>query len=199
VAYAPIKISREVTSPAKLWGSNLHVQGNIGNSAKKIKLNKKNQAKVKKYRLALKKQKAKAARKKRLAGIKKSCGIKVSSKDITILERIVQAEAGDQGHEGKRLVANVIINRVKSKKFPSTVQKVVFAPRQFSPITDGSYERAVVTKDTKKAVNEALHGKDNSQGALYFMDRRYAAGSNIRWFDTSLTRLFQYNGHEFYK
>ncbi len=137
------------------------------------------------------------------ARIKKSCGVSVSSNDRTILERIVEAEAGGEDHKGKVLVANVVLNRVKDKSFPSTVEEVVFAHSgstyQFSPIHDGRYYTVDVSKDTKKAVEDALNGNDPSQGALYFMERAYADPDNASWFDRCLTRLFGYKCHEFYK
>ena len=73
-----------------------------------------------------------------------------------ILERIVEAEAGDQDLKGRILVANVIMNRVKSKHFPNTIKAVVFAHRQFSPIQNGRYYRVTVSQKTKKAVKKAL-------------------------------------------
>ena len=101
------------------------------------------------------------------------------------------------------LVANVVLNRVKSKSFPSTVEEVVFAHNgstyQFSPIYDGRYYTVDVSKETKKAVEDALNGNDPSQGALYFMERAYADPDNASWFDRCLTRLFGYRCHEFYK
>lgn len=137
------------------------------------------------------------------ARIKKSCGVAVSASDRVILERIVEAEAGGEDHKGKVLVANVVLNRVKSKSFPSTVEEVVFAHRgstyQFSPIYDGRYYTIDVSNDTKKAVKDALNGVDPSQGALYFMERAYADSDNAAWFDRCLTRLFSYHCHEFYK
>ncbi|MFG6329216.1 MAG: cell wall hydrolase [Lachnospiraceae bacterium] len=137
------------------------------------------------------------------ARIKKSCGVSVSASDRVILERIVEAEAGGEDHKGKVLVANVVLNRVKSKSFPSTISEVVFAHRgstyQFSPIHDGRYYTVSVSDDTKKAVNDALDGVDPSQGALYFMERAYADSDNAAWFDRCLTRLFGYHCHEFYK
>ena len=83
-----------------------------------------------------------------------------------ILERIVEAEAGDQDLKGRILVANVIMNRVKSKRFPDSIKAVVFAHRQFSPIQNGRYYRVTVSQKTKKAVKKALEGKDYSEGAL---------------------------------
>ncbi len=131
--------------------------------------------------------------------IKRNCGVRVSENDRRILERIVEAEAGGENHMGKLLVANVILNRVKSDKFPSSVKAVVFAHRQFSPIHDGRYYTVHVSKDTKSAVKDALYGNNPSQGALYFMERAYADSGNVSWFDNSLTRLFRYHCHEFYK
>lgn len=137
------------------------------------------------------------------ARIRKCCGVAVSPADRLILERIVEAEAGGEDHKGKVLVANVVLNRVKSKSFPSTIKDVVFAHSgsiyQFSPIHDGRYYTVEVSKDTKSAVDDALNGVDPSQGALYFMERAYADPDNASWFDRCLTRLFGYHCHEFYK
>lgn len=54
---------------------------------------------------------------------------------------MVCAEAGNQDLDGMRLVADVILNRVDSDKFPdqNTVEDVLFAPGQFGPIQDGRY------------------------------------------------------------
>lgn len=135
--------------------------------------------------------------------IKKACGVSVTASERKILERIVEAEAGGENHKGKVLVANVVLNRVKSKTFPSNVKDVVFSHRggtyQFSPIMDGRYYTVDVSEDTKSAVSDALRGVDYSNGALYFMERALADSSNVSWFDRSLTRLFRYNCHEFYK
>ena len=116
-----------------------------------------------------------------------------------ILLRIVEAEAGDQDIRGRRLVANVILNRVKSKEFPDTVKGVVFSPRQFSPVSNGSYYDVKISKATKKAVDQALQGVDDSKGALYFMWRAGADGNNVSWFDQALTKLFTHGCHEFFR
>lgn len=141
--------------------------------------------------------------KRRLARIKKLCGVLVDRKEQAVLERIVEAEAGGEDIKGRILVANVVLNRVKSEKFPSTVTKVVFAHRgnryQFSPLYDGRYYTVKVSDTTKRAVQRALHGEDPSRGALYFMARRYASASSVRWFDTALTKVVSHGCHEFFK
>ena len=115
-----------------------------------------------------------------------------------VLERIVEAEAGDQDLKGRILVANVVLNRVRSKEFPDSIREVVFERRQFSPISNGSYYSVHVSSLTKRAVRKALDGTDYSHGALYFMDRRISSSSNIAWFDSDLKRLFSYGCHEFF-
>lgn len=130
--------------------------------------------------------------------------VKISEHDKEVLLRIVEAEAGDEDVEGRMLVANVILNRVKCKtEFPNNVTEVVFdhsgGVYQFSPISDGSYYDVTVTKGTKEAVDRVLKGEDKSKGALYFMARRYAAKRNVEWFDSSLTYVLTYADHEFFK
>lgn len=116
-----------------------------------------------------------------------------------ILERIVEAESGDQTIKGRQMVANVILNRMKSEKFPNSVREIVFAGRQFSPVSNGSYYRVKVSARTKKAVEKALKEKDNTNGALYFMYRAGSDSSNVSWFDRELTKICEYGCHEFFR
>lgn len=199
VALAPVSEQSGLPSQVQRWQESLPVADTVVVACKIKKLDQVRAVRVKEHQLEVKRVREERARKQRMLEIQKCCGVRISESDRMILEKIVQAEAGDQDHQGKLLVANVILNRVRSEKFPSTIREVVFAPRQFSPVSDGSYSRAEASGDTRKAVDEALHGVDGSQGALYFMDRRYADGGNVSWFDRSLTKLFQHQGHEFFK
>jgi len=125
--------------------------------------------------------------------------IALSDRDYQVLLKIVQAEAGGCDQKGRILVANVILNRVESDEFPDTVSGVVYERHQFSPVSDGSINRCRVTEETVEAVECALAGEDYSEGALYFMNRRTAAGKNVRWFDNHLDYLFKHGNHEFFK
>ncbi len=116
-----------------------------------------------------------------------------------MLLRIVQAEAGGCDSTGKILVANVIMNRVRSSQFPDNITDVVYERSQFSPVGDGSINRVTVSQDTIECVNRALDGEDHSQGALYFMNRSASYSGNVSWFDRKLTYLFHHDGHEFFK
>ena len=123
----------------------------------------------------------------------------VTDDDYNVLLKIVQAEAGICDDEGKILVANVILNRVKSAEFPNTVRGVVYSPSQFSPVSNGSINSVKVTESTIDCVKRALAGENYSDGALYFMYRRGSRSGAVSWFDSHLTYLFQHGNHEFFK
>jgi N-acetylmuramoyl-L-alanine amidase len=129
--------------------------------------------------------------------------IDLSSKDIKILQRIVEAEATGENIKGKILVANVILNRVNDNNFPNNLEGVVFQrdgnTYQFSPIKDDRYWSVDITRDTIKAVERVMQGEDYSKGALYFSARSKADKNSMRWFDNNLDYLFEYGGHEFFK
>lgn len=130
-------------------------------------------------------------------------GDALTGKDYEILLRIVEAEAGSEDENGKLLVANVVLNRVNSDVFPDTVEQVVYqeadGKAQFSPVANGMIQKVTVGPETKRAVERALRGEDISEGALYFVSRKAADPDNLNWFDSHLTRLFSYGGHEFFR
>lgn len=130
---------------------------------------------------------------------KASRAMSVSPEDYQVLLKIVQAEAGICDDKGKILVANVILNRVKSGKFPGTVKGVVYERSQFSPVSNGSINSVKVTSETVACVDRALAGEDYSNGALYFMYRRGSRSRAVSWFDSHLTYLFKHENHEFFK
>ena len=119
--------------------------------------------------------------------------------DYNNLLRIVEAEVGDNDVYGRTIVANVVLNRVRSSHFENTITEVIFSKGQFSPIRDKRFFKVKVSEATIKGVNNALMGEDYSRGALYFMDRAYSSSHAVGWFDSSLTYLFSYGGHEYFK
>ncbi len=127
----------------------------------------------------------------------------LGEEDLDILARIVEAEAGNQDAEGRLLVANVVLNRVASETFPDSVKEVVFQEEkgvcQFSPVSNGRIWEVKVSEETNEAVERALNGEDISDGALYFVARKYADNRKLGWFDRNLTYLFEYGGHEFFR
>lgn len=127
----------------------------------------------------------------------------LTKEDYSNLLRIVEAEATGEDIKGKILVANVVMNRVKSKKFPNSVTKVIMQKDmgkvQFSPVADGRFYNVHISETTKKAVEEVVYGTDYSHGALYFVAAKKADSQNYAWFQGNLEYLFSHGGHEFYR
>ncbi len=115
---------------------------------------------------------------------------------------IVEAEATGGDVCSKQLVANVVLNRVRDSHFPDTISEVVWqrvdGSAQFSPTADGRMGNTQITDTTIDAVNAALRGEDNSEGALFFAARDTASRENMAWFDSALVKLYEYGGHEYY-
>lgn len=82
-------------------------------------------------------------------------------KELDVFARCIEAEAGNQGLYGKQLVADVILNRVKSRDFPDTITDVVMERNsngvyQFSVVDDGAIERVTPTEETYEAIRTEL-------------------------------------------
>lgn len=87
--------------------------------------------------------------------------------NLRLLAMAVCGEARGEPYEGKVAVAAVIINRVKSDKFPNTVAGVVYQPLAFESVANGEVYKAV-TPECTRAARDALNGWDPSHGSLYF-------------------------------
>lgn len=124
----------------------------------------------------------------------------MSKDDRFTLYRIVEAEATNGDKQSKKNVAHVILNRVKSNKFPNTISGVVFQKHQFSPISDGRFYSVEIKESTKQAVIEAYEEGDTTGGALYFANMSCVTNANTRRWFNSMTCLFKDSiGHSFYR
>ncbi len=127
------------------------------------------------YRIALKKYKE---REQRLQDLNKTRGIKITKAERELLARLVHAEAGAEPYEGQVAVASVVLNRLKDKRFPNTIRKIIYQPKQFVPAASGSIKRKA-GRQQYRAVDQALR-EDNISGALYFYNPHT---STSRWLD----------------
>ncbi len=127
-----------------------------------------------------------------------SVDFEVTDSDYYWLKKIVEAEAGNQDEIGKILVANVIINRVKSGEFPNSIKSVIFQNNgrtyQFEPVKNERIYDMNPTENTINCVDRALNGEDYSEGALFFTMKT----SKKSWFNTKLDFLFKHGDHYFY-
>lgn len=93
--------------------------------------------------------------------------------DLELLARVIYAESRGEPYEGQVAVGAVILNRVKSSQFPNTIRGVIYAPGQFTSVTNGQVN--IKPNETAyRAARDALAGKDPSNGALYFYNPKTA-------------------------
>lgn len=128
-----------------------------------------------------------------------SRGTSLDRDSLYWLARIVYAEAGSEPYDGQVAVANVILNRVHSSRFPDTVYGVIFeyykGIPQFSPVADGTIYNTP-SQTAIQAAEDACEGYNPVGGALYFFNPTKAAGS---WITNSCTYITTIGGHAFYK
>lgn len=95
--------------------------------------------------------------------------------DIEKIERLVWAEAGTEGVQGRDAVRGVILNRLASDRFPDTVDELL-DPNEFEPIRKyGSVEAIPVPKENlSEQYNEFADyvqlGEDASGGRTFFQN-----------------------------
>ncbi|MBR6790680.1 MAG: cell wall hydrolase [Oscillospiraceae bacterium] len=113
---------------------------------------------------------------------------------------VVQQEVRGASVEHKRVIAQVIVNRVKDPAFPDTVTDVLTQKNQFSSIGNWYDRKFEPDRDTITAVRQVLTGEyADIHGALYFYAPRWASPSAAAWFENDLTFLFEMEGHRFFR
>jgi len=116
------------------------------------------------------------------------------TEDGYLLARIAMAEAESEDTEGKALVICTVLNRVWSDGFPNTIKEVIYEDGQFTPITNGRWDKVEPDEDCYKALRLVESGWDESQGALYFE----VTTTEKTWHNTNLKKLFEHGSTTFY-
>lgn len=123
--------------------------------------------------------------------------IVITEKERELLERLVEAEASDEPYEGKVAVVNVVFNRLASRHYPNSIEKVVFQPHQFTPAHNGKINYIKPSRASIRAVEEALNGKRVvPKETLFFISLKQATDLTI---PNTRVRIMDIGGHTFYK
>lgn len=95
--------------------------------------------------------------------------------ELELLAAVVEAEAGNQDMTGKRLVVDVVLNRVDSPLFPDTITEVLEQPGQFSTMWNGAVEDAGyhMQEDDYTAVMMEVTGMRLDYDIYYFTAGEY--------------------------
>ena len=116
--------------------------------------------------------------------LKKTGNIKAANTSNTsnfqLLARAINGEARGEPYEGQVAVGAVILNRVKSSKFPNTIAGVIYQPGAFTAVSDGQIDVPIDSKSTVvKAAQDALNGWDPTGGAIYYFNPNTATNKWI--------------------
>lgn len=92
-----------------------------------------------------------------------------NSSNVNLLARAIYGEARGEPYTGQVAVGAVILNRVKSSKFPNTIAGVIYQSGAFDAVSDGQINLNP-DSTSKKAAQDALNGWDPSYGAIYYFN-----------------------------
>ncbi len=97
--------------------------------------------------------------------------VELSDYDYQLLAALIFYEAVGEPYEGMVAVANVVINRMLSSKYPSTLQEVVYQRGQFQPayLLAGKVRCGDIPEICYRAADEALNGAMPVGDAIFFM------------------------------
>lgn len=93
------------------------------------------------------------------------------SDDLYILAAVVYCEAGNQSYDGQLAVASVVMNRLYSGSYGSSILSVVSSPGQFSVYGTGAYYSALSTGGSETSLSAAaaaMSGSNNIGSYMYF-------------------------------
>ena len=103
--------------------------------------------------------------------VTQNASVAANCDEVTLLAALIQCEAGSECYEGQLAVGAVVMNRLRSGAYPSSLYDVIYQSgngKVASVISSG------VSGSCLQAAQEALSGVDNTGGALSF--RRASSG-----------------------
>lgn len=103
-----------------------------------------------------------------------------NTSDVQLIARAINGEARGEPYEGQVAVGAVILNRVKSSKFPNTIAGVIYQSGAFTAVSNGQINVPIASNSTVvKAAQDALNGWDPTGGAIYYFNPNTATNKWI--------------------
>lgn len=114
-------------------------------------------------------------------GIQSSGGGSSSSSNnsnVNLLAHLIYGEARGEPYTGQVAVGAVVMNRVRSSKFPNTIAGVIYQSGAFTAVSDGQIN---LNPDSTaiKAAQDAINGWDPTSGCIYYFNPSTATSSWI--------------------
>lgn len=115
----------------------------------------------------------------------KALGISIGSvpaatqANVSLLARIISAEARGEPYVGQVAVGAVILNRIEHPSFPDTLSGVIYQSGAFTAVTDGQFNQPVADS-AYRAAKDALNGWDPTGGCIYYYNPAKTSNKFIR-------------------
>lgn len=116
-----------------------------------------------------------------------------TDEDLIWLARIINVEGGGLSLDARLAIANVVLNRKESPRFPDSIYDVIFDTRysvQFPPAHREGFKELVPSKECIASAKMALEGVNNIGDALFF--------NNVPFISSSVTLYKVIDGMYFY-
>lgn len=98
--------------------------------------------------------------------------------DIELLAKLIHGEARGEPYVGMVAVGAVVLNRVRSSRFPNTLAGVVYQSGAFDAVSDGQIN-LTPSEQSRRAARDAMNGWDPTGGCLYYYNPSTATSSWI--------------------
>lgn len=113
----------------------------------------------------------KKAAEQKQASYSQGAAVAASYDDVTLLAALIQCEGGNQPYEGQVGVGAVVVNRLHSGRYGSSISAVIYAPHQFGPAGTGAVARVAAAgpkASCMQAAQDALNGVSTVGGCTHF-------------------------------
>lgn len=100
--------------------------------------------------------------------------------DWQLLAQLAYSEARGEPFWGQVAVAAVALNRLKHEDFPNSIYEIVFQPRQFEVVANGTIYLTPNNLAYQAALS-ALDGEDPTEGALFFWNPQKVGPKSWVW------------------
>lgn len=107
--------------------------------------------------------------------------------NFDLFARVIECEAGNQGTLGKRLVCDVILNRIDNERFPNTLEGVIYQKNQFECLIRSWFWSRPVPKENYEIIEKELQERTHDDILFFRTDHYHEFG----------TPMFKYKDHYF--
>lgn len=120
----------------------------------------------------------------------------LSAEEINLIEVVIQHEVGGLSADYKRLIAELIYNRLLSEEFPDSVKGVLYQRNQFCGIENWYYPEYPVDEETRQIVKEVFSSPETSHQATFYYNPALSEYESLVWFEYSGDVMYEFEYEE---